>query len=446
MLGLGMWARPLKAQELFLNLDQGQQQVIRKGKMEGKRWNPATSVRFQGRFHPYVYADSVQRLGLLFQEGTYNWRGDVLLRPQQHLTEFEPTWHDSPVVTLRMAQVRYSGTWNSDNNYSKPILNLLEGSRFTFTASSELQLVFPAYGHFTRQLWVRSDGTGRLVLEKGFRADRSQGGRVGRGAGCIRLYDCILETQDSAGLPVYYRPEPKNPKVAYINSHLVFERASGLSAWEVKGQAARFIGGLWVHDSVLRWQVEAPLTLTGQWATWSDYTNYGGIVFGDSGVHLRKTGSARLTLACQWHVPLRSRLTVEQGELVLASDPFATRQGPIKLGLHKQVLGHGPHLILSVGAQGHLVWASDTLHVASLQTQPQARLTLKQAVVLHCPQAQWPTRLYWQGTDTPTFLLDWYKAGSGEPQQAPVLVFHNKEYKTQWENTSSGAWRLRPVW
>lgn len=118
------------------------------------------------------------------------------------MTEFEETWYDSPVLSVRGSgtHVYYTGEWLGKNNYTKPILNILDSAQFTFTPKSKLDLVFPAYGNFTRQLWVRSDGTGVLELANGYIADYSEGGKVCSGTGCFRLMDCILLTHDSASL------------------------------------------------------------------------------------------------------------------------------------------------------------------------------------------------------------------------------------------------------
>lgn len=343
---------------------------------------PDTFV-FKGRFHKNVYADSMVNLGLRFENGHYALKGNLLIRNQVNLQKQDSTWHDSPVISLMNADVRFYGFWKADNNYSKPVLNLMQGSHFHFEKGASMKLVFPAYGNFTRQLWVHSDGTGTLSLEKGFKADLSDSGRSCNGLGSIRLMNCKLRTTDSAGLPVYFRPEPTNPKnlqKAALNSHIVFEKAAGKSVWEVDENKQHFIGGIWVFDSVFTLNTQSDFKMTGTFARWSDYENYNGLIFANKNVCIFKKGNATLELGCATHLPSGSRLVINEGTLKLTKNPFLADHTEIHINKNAP---HGNNLDLELKPNTSLNLATDTLTLFALSVH-NAKIELQCNTVIQC--------------------------------------------------------------
>lgn len=405
----------------------------------------------KGRFHPNVYADSTEKTGLLFAEGQYDYRGSILIRPQVHLTIQDSTWHDSPVVTLRRATVRFSGLWKADNNYTKPILNLRNGSRFEFLGGSEMQLVFPAYGNFTRQLWAKSDGTGTVALMPGFIADRSERGQKSRGCGSIRFYDCNLETHDSAGLPVYYRPESKDPSKAYLNSHLVWERAGGKSKWLVKGSDQHFIGGLWVYDSVFTIQTDKDLHISGRLAYWSDYINYGGLIWAHPNNTIRKTGSQNLIISGDWNTMKGSQLIIAEGGLEVRSDPMASKHEPINIALNKAKHEHGQYLSLKQMEGTQLLISADSFHLKKIQLNAGSTLVLK--------EKRYPTIYADTFTVNGTIAVEVASMYSEVKKKKPLLVAQTpakpqgqwllktpkRQIALEWIELKPGTYGLRPV-
>lgn len=361
LLYLGVLGNFTHAQTL-VNQSQGER-IVFQGQ-EGKPQTIEQSFQFKGKFHKNIYSEETEKVGLRFQNGTFDFRGNITNTPMANNQVFEESWHDSPVVTLYKAKVNFFGLWEAKNNYCKPILNLLKGSEFHFQAGSHINLVFPAYGNFTRQLWVRSDGSGKLFLHKGFIADRSLRGKLDDACGSIRFHDAQLITYDSAALPTYFRPEPKDPSKAEINSHLVFEKASGKSIWQHTGEAANFIGGLWTYDSTLIIRCEKDLKFTGKYAYWSDYVNYGGLIFANQNIEIRKTGPADLMLACETFIPKGATLKLEEGSLSFGSKIWSGKREKLNIAPKGTNLQNGPHLNFIQSPKTTTYLSTDTLHIA----------------------------------------------------------------------------------
>jgi len=330
-------------------------------------------IVFKGRFFPNVYGKELDSLGLIFKSGkSVQLSGTIRPRPQIHLTNFEDTWHDSPLLNLsNHSTVRFSGRWLSDNNYSKPVVHIREHSKFILGKEAYMNLVFPAYGNFTRQLWVGSDGTGVFEVEKGFVADLSQKGSRCEGAGCFRFVNCTFISHDSASLPVYFRPEPTDKSKSFLNSHLVFENGD-LSKWKVETQRQNFIGGLWMYNH-LEVQTNKQLLLTGNFAHWSDYTNYGGLIFCNPNVTLTKTGKDTLTLDGQTCTALGSQIEVKKGVLYIKRDLLHTEYDSIKLGKNKL---NGNYLKIKIRKGAVLRLNTDSLRINELEMESGAILDL----------------------------------------------------------------------
>jgi hypothetical protein len=418
-------SKEIKSQIRSINQYQNQQLVWDSKILNGK------SIQFLGKYFNDVYSLNTDSTGLVFKGGSrIQCSSDFILQKPASNQVFEETWHDSPVVQVRGkgTEVYYSGAWHGDNNYSKPILNLSDHGRFIFGKNSSLQLIFPAYGNFTRQLWVRSDGTGILELEKGFIADRSEGGKKCEGTGCFRLMNCTLISHDSASLPAYYRPEPKDKSVSHINSHLVFERGP-FSRWWVKTQKQNFIGGLWLYDD-LELRTDKHLKMIGRYAHWSDYTNYGGLIFCGMGKTLRKTGADTLTLECHTAVPPGSRIVVEEGVLQINANPFYPEMDTIK-GLSKVPFPNGRFLQIEVRNGAGIILNSPSIEIQSLKLQgPSSTLKLVRACRLKTDYFLGEGKLELP-EKAGTFEIETPELISGmrfvHPPSLPVLFNHSKE-------------------
>lgn len=407
-------------------------------------WDQRQQFMVKGRFHPNVYADSTASMGLLMRGGQVSWSGALLVRPIQSLKVQDSTWHDSPVLTLDACTLSFSGLWQADNNYSKPILNLLNGARMEVLKGANIQLVFPAYGNFTRQLWVRGDGTGRLVLKPGYVADLSQGGKRCEGNGCIRLYDALLESQDEAGLPVYYRPEPKDNSIAHINSHLVSEKAHGKSGWVVSTQAQDFRGGLWLYDSTFQLVTDKRLRISGRFAHWSDYTNYGGTIWVVPNATLVKTGKDTLELAGDWHTPPGSVLEVKQGTVTIGTNPGSMRHERVVITPKAMQAPHGQHLRLRLAVNTTLVCSTDTLHLAELRMEKQTVIHQKREslfVSLTTPLAV-EQSLVWVAARGSKLILG-LPATASKPVNQVKWQWAGKAKMIGWTKNKQGLWQVQ---
>jgi hypothetical protein len=196
----------------------------------------------------------------------------------------------------------------------------MDQGRFVIGKEATIDLIFPRYGNFTRQIWVYSDGTGIFELEEGFTADKSKGGKTNNACGSIRLSNVHFVTHSSESLPYYYKPDRYKPGLVNINSHLVFENEKG-SVWHVKTNPQKFIGGVWIFEDAIV-NTQKKLELAGVISEFSDYINYGGLMFKYPGRQLTKKGKSWLVISGPQIFAARSRLKIAEGGVELQSDPY----------------------------------------------------------------------------------------------------------------------------
>lgn len=307
------------------------------------------------------YSAGVRRFGMQFRNGQFNEMPNNIGISGVR---------DSPILTVSGANtvVRYSGTFNSAQGQSIPSLGVLNGGKLIFADVAQVNLVLSG-SYFTRQFWILGDGTGTLEFEEGFIADRTQQGTVPFGLGSIRLSNVNLITNHSQNVPKGYRPNP-----AMINSHLVFENQGG-TVWTTKTNPQEYVGGLWINVPVTV-NTETNLELNGVAARWSDYTNWGGIIFQSRNASLTKLGQADLIVSGDQGYMDSSRVIAREGRLVFRTNPlqptFISQYNAANPGTRTI----GNFLTLTAATGGTIAQETRALRCMTLVTEPGSTITL----------------------------------------------------------------------
>lgn len=324
-----------------------------------------------------TYTPSVRYAGLQFKNGTKNIMYNSILlgsEPDSLCREqscYHPSWHNSPVLGVhgKGTKLVFRGSlFKGDNTYTKTSLALFDRGHFVFGKDVVVDLVFPRYGNYTRQMWIFGDGTGVFELEEGFKADRSAHGTTNISFGSVRLSNVNFITHNTEAIPHYYMADDNDPETVLRNAHLVFENDPG-GKWIVKTNDQQYEGGIQVytHCGI---HTESNLLLDGWVNHWPNkgYTDFGGIVFYHDSLTLTKTGHGSLTFDCDMLFSPASTLLIEQGNVVFKRNPFQQHT------ILPRNFKHGNHLGINVANQGTLTIDTDTLQVRELYVSHHAKL------------------------------------------------------------------------
>jgi len=244
--------------------------------VQGSEFTPKAIIRFYGSNVPLRYSFALDTIGIHFRNNKLNILSSKIIL-ENNIGQGR---HASPSIGVHGSQtvVYFDGILKGDNDYSKTSIMLTKGGKFIIGRKSHIDLVFPTYNNYTRQMWIFGDGTGVFEIEKGFIADKSEKGKKADGFGSIRLSNTILVSHQSTGLPYYYRPENRNKSITKINAHLVFENTPG-SIWKILTENQNYIGGLWIKANMTL-ETSKNLTLSGVITKWDSagtdpYINWG---------------------------------------------------------------------------------------------------------------------------------------------------------------------------
>ncbi len=326
-----------------------------------------------------TYSEELKQLGIQFRNGTVNiMYNPVMLSPEpdslcRERDCTDRSWHSSPIFGVhgKGTKLIYHGpVFKGDNTYTKTSLALFDHGHFIFGKDVVVDLVYPRYGNYTRQLWVFGDGTGTFELEEGFVADRSEQGTTNVSFGSVRLSNVNFVTHNSEAIPHYYMADDENPDLVLRNAHLVFENEPG-GRWIVMTNKQHYEGGIQVftHSEI---QTHQNLLLNGWINHWpnKNYRDYGGIVFYNDSLTLTKTGPATLTLDCDLMFNPGSVIDVREGTLVFKKDAFQ------KYDHTPRNVEHGQHLTLLLAEGAVLQAKTPTLHLHKLVADPGSTVIL----------------------------------------------------------------------
>jgi len=252
----------------------------------------------------------------------------------------------SPVLGVRGSggAVEFAGRWQSDAGsiYSWAVLD--EGGHLRLGPDSDMRFI--KEGFYTLQLWVSGDGSGVLELMDGFVADRTEQGARRMGIGSIRMGAGTLISHTSANLPLGYRP--RNDGSAQTNGHLVFENQPG-GHWVVRGTDQVYPGAVWIfQDMTLETQTD--LAHVGVTEDGPGYTAQNGFSVLRAAT-VTKRGAGTLTLAGEQSYAAGARMRIEEGSVVMRSDPASGRSMTGSIA--------GAQLGLEVAEGARLEWATD---------------------------------------------------------------------------------------
>lgn len=312
------------------------------------------------------YTNAVKSFGLQFRNGLQNdMPNNVSIR----------NLRDSPIIGVSGAgtEVRFRGRFESAAGQSFPSLALYNGGKLIIADSAKINLVL-AGSFFTRQFWILGDGTGTLEFEEGFTADRTQLGTVAFGLGSIRLSNTQLITNHSRNVPKGYRPNP-----ALINSHLVFENQGG-SVWRVQTNDQVYEGGLWINVP-FSINTVTNLTLNGRESRWSDYVNWGGVIFQGQNASMTKNGAGELIISGDHAYREGSKIILNEGITRFQSrnydQEFIDRYNFTNVA--RQV---GNHLLLTVNQGATLSLESSAIVAKSMTYNAGSTMTMETADTL----------------------------------------------------------------
>jgi len=332
--------------------------------LPGQNFSIQGDILFQGSNAPPRYSPGLDTIGIHFRNLTNNiMENNILLE-----ANVQNGRHASPNIGVhgQNTVLAYKGVFRGDNDFSKTSIVLSDSGRFVVAKEAHIDLVFPTFNNYTRQLWISGDGTGIFEIEKGFKADRSENGTQAKGFGSIRLSNTLLITHDSAGLPAYFRPENADPTSVKINSHLVFENKPG-SLWQIKTQNQNFIGGIFVKQNMTL-ETQKNLTLSGVITKWDSggfdpYTNYGGLSFMSPNRTFTKKGRGKFLITGDITTAPNSSFRIEDGETEIRKDPYTERVGIF--GEDNQM--NGQNLRFLVDQKARLVLSATVIRIKLLQ-------------------------------------------------------------------------------
>lgn len=303
------------------------------------------------------YTPGVRRFGIQVHNGQYT----EITNPMS-ITNLA----GSPIIGAhgQGTLVEYNGVMESNGGRSFPSLVPVNGGVVKIGARARTNLVLPG-SFFTRQFWCYGDGTGTIEFDSLFVADHTNLGTVADGLGSIRLSNCRLLTHSTRSLPKGYRPNGQGG-VPLINAHLVFDDRPG-SVWIVASQPQEYVGGLWVMSSFVTVETHQDLNLPGRRSIWSDYINWGGLIYQRRNALLTKRGDATLNLTGDQGYADSSTMHIKGGKVRFKTPPA----DPVFATFYNANNGSMP----DVGANLHLVL--DSVGTAEFDTSAIALKSLK---------------------------------------------------------------------
>ena len=180
-------------------------------------WNVSGDILFptEEKIHPVNATDAeVLSNGLHIASGTE-------LDVSNNITATRP-YRNCPVIALdKGTVVNYSGTFTSKSDQAFTYMYLLDQSKFVLTNNAVFDQILEN-SWWTRQIWIRGDGTGIFETAEGFVADKTSGGTKHTGVGSFRLNGVTYISHSTAGLPVYETGLTGDNTPCY-NGHVIFD-------------------------------------------------------------------------------------------------------------------------------------------------------------------------------------------------------------------------------
>jgi hypothetical protein len=316
-----------------------------------------------------TYTQELLHWGLQFRNAMENFMYNSIIPASESDSTcreqscFHRSWFNSPILGVhgRGTKLYFMGPiFRGDNTYTKTSIALTDHGHLVIGRDVVVDMVFPRYGNYTRQMWIFGDGTGIFELEEGFQADRSKMGTTNVSFGSVRLSNVNFVTHNSQAIPHYYMMDDNNPELVLLNAHLVFENDPG-GKWIIKTQEQQYAGGIqiYTHAGI---ETEKDLLLNGAVNHWPNkgYYDYGGIVFYADSLRLTKSGESTLTFDCDMFFNPGSMLDITEGRVIFRKDTYSTTiSAPGRVNA-------GNHLSVRIGNGTEMNADTDTLHLDHL--------------------------------------------------------------------------------
>jgi hypothetical protein len=291
----------------------------------------ATSVIVNGVFPAYdniIFKNQVKRWtdpyspqkGLWFQNGITT----QLYANIRNYDEVETNNH-SPVIGVSgpNTQVVYHGYFTADTYQTFPYLDLINGGKFTIAADATIDLVQDAgtsvpAAYWTRQLWLRSDGTGTLEVQEGFQADRTNNGTQTIGFGSVQVSNATFVTNHTRNIPLGYKPYGGTH--VGPNGHVSFVNVAG-GTWRVQTNDQSSVSAFWAYVNCSI-DTRTSLTHTGSTIPYDDMTMYNAFQTMNDNITVYKKGPATLNINGEQAYAPGAIMDIQEGTVNYNSDPM----------------------------------------------------------------------------------------------------------------------------
>lgn len=263
-------------------------------------------------------------------------------------------------VTVRGTGVElvFDGFWDHTGGGNRATANAFEGATFTFGPNAVVNNQLPSWN--AREFKLRGDTTGRFVFDPGFSAD--MGGSATNPIGGLSVYrveGVTLVTQATDSLPHIWKGAEGGIK--HHGGIKMFGPAP--QRWIVTHSAQYFDGGVaWWTDWTLETQVDLRHTPEGRFETNLD-DGWGPNWGVTENTTMYKTGPASLILEGDHAYPPGSRYLIEEGAILMHTDPAYAGDHP------NPAANLGPYLqveLVNSGAIHFLPPSGDTFGLASI--------------------------------------------------------------------------------
>lgn len=261
-----------------------------------------------------------------------------------------------------------------------------KNGKFIFTKDADLNLLSAWY---TRQIWIRGDGTGIVEFDSGFISDRTEKGTIQHAVGSYRISNAKLIINSQSGLPQHHYGS------GGFNGHLAFEdQPGGTLIIRKEPQVYKAATWFWVDATI---QTDSDFTITGcdtilKTSGAPDYHLPGAFQTRAKNVSITKTGSAKLVLAKDQSYYPGASFIVNNGELWFFGDaagaPLAT---PYVNELNKSdtIRTGQQELNLRIKDSGKVVIGAPKVRLKSIYMEENSILQLQKNTIIDILDTAW---------------------------------------------------------
>ncbi|MBD3315728.1 MAG: hypothetical protein GF344_08075 [Chitinivibrionales bacterium] len=318
-----------------------------------------------GKAKPYTHSD-----GILTYKDTIFKKGLRFTNNQESMVTDSFLGKPDIVLGVDGAEtiVRFGGYMNVHTS-GFALFSLTNGGKFVLTKDARLDFLSAWY---TRQIWVRGDGTGTLEIGEGFTADRTKDGTIKLAVGAYRISNARLIIKSQSGQPQYWF------ETSGLNGHLVFEDQPG-GVLIIDGEDQIYDAAVWI-DVDMAVDTRKNFTHRGEYAVLTgagyEYGLASAFQFRKPNITVTKQGAADLILAGEQAYRVGSRLLIIEGAVrfktdavggVFTGNDYGTQELGVRIMDSGALICETTHLHLkklNISGSGRVcVRLGDTIHI-----------------------------------------------------------------------------------